>query len=167
MISKNIAEVLIGGKIVKLSGYESAEYLQKIASYINGKINEFNELDGFKRQSLDYRNLLIELNIADDYFKAKKQADTLMKEYEGKDKEIYDLKTRSGGFPVEIRGDGEEEPESEAGDRQSAEEAGAAGDRACQCQCGRRCGHTEEITCEITGKKGLRAFFRYIKHLGG
>ena len=92
MISKNVAEVLIGGKIVKLSGYESAEYLQKIASYINGKINEFNELDGFKRQSLDYRNLLIELNIADDYFKAKKQADTLMKEYEGKDKEIYDLK---------------------------------------------------------------------------
>ena len=92
MISKNIAEVLIGGKIVKLSGYESAEYLQKIASYINGKINEFNELDGFKRQPLDYRNLLIELNIADDYFKAKKQADTLMKEYEGKDKEIYDLK---------------------------------------------------------------------------
>lgn len=92
MISKNIAEVLIGGKIVKLSGYESTEYLQKIASYINGKINEFNELDGFKRQSLDYRNLLIELNIADDYFKAKKQADTLMKEYEGKDKEIYDLK---------------------------------------------------------------------------
>ena len=92
MISKNIAEVLIGGKIVKLSGYESAEYLQKIASYINGKINEFNELDGFKRQSLDYRNLLIELNIAEDYFKAKKQADTLMKEYEGKDKEIYDLK---------------------------------------------------------------------------
>ena len=92
MISKNIAEVLIGGKIVKLSGYESAEYLQEIASYINGKINEFNELDGFKRQSLDYRNLLIELNIADDYFKAKKQADTLMKEYEGKDKEIYDLK---------------------------------------------------------------------------
>ena len=92
MISKNIAEVLIGGKIVKLSGYESAEYLQKIASYINGKINEFNELDGFKRQSLDYRNLLIELNIADDYFKAKKQADTLMKEYEGTDKEIYDLK---------------------------------------------------------------------------
>ena len=92
MISKNIAEVLIGGKIVKLSGYESAEYLQKIASYINGKINEVTELDGFKRQSLDYRNLLIELNIADDYFKAKKQADTLMKEYEGKDKEIYDLK---------------------------------------------------------------------------
>ena len=92
MISKNIAEVLIGGKIVKLSGYESAEYLQKIASYINGKINEFNELDGFKRQSLDYRNLLIELNIADDYFKAKKQAEVLEDGIASRDKEIFDLK---------------------------------------------------------------------------
>ena len=92
MISKNIAEVLIGGKIVKLSGYESAEYLQKIASYINGKINEFNELDGFKRQSLDYRNLLIELNIADDYFKAKALVEKLEGDIENKDKEIYDLK---------------------------------------------------------------------------
>ncbi len=92
MISKNVAEVLIGGKVIKLSGYESAEYLQRVAAYINSKINEFNELDGFKRQSVDYRNMLIQLNIADDYFKAKKQADNLLKEYEGKDKEIYDLK---------------------------------------------------------------------------
>lgn len=92
MISKSVAEVLIGGKVIRLSGYESAEYLQKVASYINGKMNEFNELEGFKRQSADYRNLLLQLNIADDYFKAKKQADGLLKEYEGKDKEIYDLK---------------------------------------------------------------------------
>jgi len=92
MISKNVAEVLIDGKVIRLSGYESAEYLQKVATYINGKIREFNEIDGFKRQSVDYRNLLIQLNIADDYFKAKKQADNLLKEYEGKDKEIYDLK---------------------------------------------------------------------------
>ena len=92
MISKNVAEVLIGGKVIKLSGYESAEYLQKVASYINGKINEFNELDGFKRQSLDYRNMLIQLNIADDYFKAKKQGGTLESDIEAKDKEMYDLK---------------------------------------------------------------------------
>jgi len=92
MISKNVAEVLIDGKVIRLGGYESAEYLQKVATYINGKIYEFNEIDGYKRQSADYRNLMLQLNIADDYFKAKKQADNLLKEYEGKDKEIYDLK---------------------------------------------------------------------------
>ena len=82
MISKNVAEVLIGGKVLKLGGYESAEYLQRVAAYINSKINEFNELEGYKRQSLDYRNLLLQLNIADVYFKAKKQADKLQKEYQ-------------------------------------------------------------------------------------
>ena len=39
--SKNFTEVLIGGKVFTLSGFESEEYLQKVAAYINNKINEF------------------------------------------------------------------------------------------------------------------------------
>ena len=38
MSSKNDTEVIIDGKIFTLSGYESPEYLQKVASYINNKI---------------------------------------------------------------------------------------------------------------------------------
>lgn len=37
---KNTTQVLIGGKIVKLSGYESEEYLQKVAAYLNHKLAE-------------------------------------------------------------------------------------------------------------------------------
>ena len=37
--SKNFTEVLIGGKVFTLSGFESEEYLQKVAAYINNKIN--------------------------------------------------------------------------------------------------------------------------------
>ena len=29
------------------------KYMQKIASYINGKITEYGKLDGFRRQPLD------------------------------------------------------------------------------------------------------------------
>ena len=32
MSSKNTAEVILGGKVIKLGGYESEEYLQKVAS---------------------------------------------------------------------------------------------------------------------------------------
>lgn len=32
MATKNTAQVLIGGKIVTLSGYETEEYFQKVAS---------------------------------------------------------------------------------------------------------------------------------------
>lgn len=35
---------------------------------------------------------MLALNIADDYFKAKAQADSLENDAEGRDKEVYDLK---------------------------------------------------------------------------
>lgn len=92
MSSKNYVEVLIGGKVITLAGYESEEYLQKVASYINSKMMEFNKEDSFKRQSADVRATVMYLNIADDYFKAKKLGDSLQEEVDNKDKEIYDLK---------------------------------------------------------------------------
>lgn len=92
MASKTDTEVLIGGKIFTLSGYESEEYLQKVASYINNKTAEYSKIDGFRRQPMDTQNVLLQLNIADDYFKAKKQISVLEDEIEIKDKEMYDLK---------------------------------------------------------------------------
>ena len=35
MAVKNTAQVVIGGKIITLGGYESEEYFQKVTSYIN------------------------------------------------------------------------------------------------------------------------------------
>ena len=49
MSSKSNTEVLIGGKVYTLSGYEGEEYLQKVAAYINSKINEFNEMESVRR----------------------------------------------------------------------------------------------------------------------
>ena len=43
MSTKVDTEVLIGGKVYTLSGYESEEYLQKVASYINNKMMEYNK----------------------------------------------------------------------------------------------------------------------------
>ncbi len=92
MASKTDTEVIIGGKVFTLCGYESEEYLQKIASYINSKTNEYNKVDSYRRQSLDMQNVLMQLNIADDFFKAKKQLSDLEEDLETKEKEIYDLK---------------------------------------------------------------------------
>ena len=48
MSSKNNTEVIIDGKIFTLSGYESEDYLQKVATYINNKITEYKKNDSFK-----------------------------------------------------------------------------------------------------------------------
>ena len=92
MASKNDTEVIINGKIYTLSGYESKEYLQKVASYINNKITVFKQDESYRRQSPDDQRTLLELNIADDYFKAKKQADSIDSDLENKDKQLYDVK---------------------------------------------------------------------------
>ena len=64
---KNYTEVLIGGKVFTLGGFESEEYLQKVSTYLNH-------------------------NIADDYFKAKQLGNTFEEDIEKKNKEMYDLK---------------------------------------------------------------------------
>ena len=92
MSTKTDTEVIIAGKVFTLSGYESEEYLQKVASYINNKVAEYNKVDSFKRQSIDTQNVLLQLNIADDYFKAKSQISRLEEEIQNKEKELYDLK---------------------------------------------------------------------------
>ncbi|EOS33175.1 hypothetical protein C804_02364 [Lachnospiraceae bacterium A4] len=92
MSAKTDTEVIIGGKVLTVSGNESAEYLQKVAAYINNKVNEYAKMDSFKRQSVEKQNMLIQLNIADDYFKAKKQIELLEQDLKAKDNELYDLK---------------------------------------------------------------------------
>lgn len=92
MASKTDTEVIIGGKVFTLSGYESEEYLQKVASYINNKVNEYSKVDSFRRQPLDTQSVLLQLNIADDYFKAKKQIALVEEDLQTKEKELYDLK---------------------------------------------------------------------------
>ena len=92
MSVKTDTEVIIGGKVFTLSGYESEEYLQEVASYINNKLSEYNKVESFRRQPQDTQNVLMQLNLADDYFKAKKQISLLEEEIQSKEKELYNLK---------------------------------------------------------------------------
>ena len=59
MPAKNTIKVLIGGKIITLSGYESEEYLQSVASYMNHKLAQLSELPGYNRQPVETKNTLL------------------------------------------------------------------------------------------------------------
>lgn len=92
MAEKNVTKVMIDGKIITLGGYESEEYLQRVANYVNHKITEMESMTSFRRMSPDMRFCMMAINIADDYFKAKEQADAAEQEMENKDKESYSTK---------------------------------------------------------------------------
>ena len=90
MSAKTNADVIIGGKVYTLSGYESEAYLQQVAAYINNKIGEFDEMEGYRRFPADMKATLLELNLADDYFKAKNLAEKLEEDMEAKSREAHE-----------------------------------------------------------------------------
>ena len=92
MNTKNDVEVIINGKQYTLSGYESSEYLQKIANHINDKIAEYKEQDGYLRLDTEMKNILLAINLSDEYYKALKDSNDIKKENEEMEKEIFDIK---------------------------------------------------------------------------
>lgn len=92
MAAKTDAEVIIDGKVYTLSGYESEEYLQKIASYLNGKIAEFRKNESYGKLNPDFKNILMQINLADDYFRTKREMEDLKADGSSREKDLYDLK---------------------------------------------------------------------------
>ncbi len=92
MAQKKDIPVIINGKVYTLSGYESEEYLQSIAMYINNKITECKSSEHYRKLNTEYQGVLLALNIADDYFKAKKQVEESGKVEDEKEKQLYDLR---------------------------------------------------------------------------
>lgn len=78
MSHKNDTTVLIGGNVYTLQGTESEEYIQRVALYINNKLEEIKASDNAKKLSTRLMSVLLEINIADDYFKAREK----LNEYE-------------------------------------------------------------------------------------
>ena len=92
MAMKNAVEVVVDGRVYKISGYESQEYLHQIAVYINEKMTECHSTENYRKQSGDQRQLMLSMNLADDYFKAKNQAEKLTVELEKKERELYSVR---------------------------------------------------------------------------
>ena len=85
-------EVIINNKRYTLCGNEGEEYLQKVASYINGKIANLKSQESYRLMDTDLRNVLLQINLADDYFKLKRQLEELGDDGNHKSNEIYNLK---------------------------------------------------------------------------
>lgn len=113
MNTKNDVEVIINGKQYTLSGYESSEYLQKIATHINDKYAEFKQEEGYTKLDADMRNILLAINLSDEYYKVQQSMEELQKEKEDLEKEIFNMKHDMIAMKAQL-----EEREKEVGDLQ-------------------------------------------------
>ena len=92
MKDKNVAEVLIQGRKYTIGGFESDEYMQKIATYINHKYDECKEQEFYRHLDFERRSVLLAVNMADDYYKEKKKASEYRSENKNKDKAVVEMK---------------------------------------------------------------------------
>lgn len=86
--NEEVTDVLIGGKIYTLSGAEP-EHMHKVAAFLNKKIAQLKKIPGFSRLDPSYRELLLDINLADEYFKLQAEADAVKKELLGREDELY------------------------------------------------------------------------------
>lgn len=91
-MAKNVIEVVIAGKIVSVSGEEDAAYMTEVAAFINDKLLQIQKTENYAKLSAEQKQILLGMNLADEYFREKKKNVILESELELKDKELYSLK---------------------------------------------------------------------------
>ncbi len=91
MEEKSELSVVIDGKVYRLSG-GSDSYLQKLASYVDGKIKELKTQPGYHKLSTEYRDILLALNIAEEVFKLRDEIEVFNQDSRDREEELYELK---------------------------------------------------------------------------
>ena len=92
MNQKTDVEVVINNKKYVICGYESTEYLERIASYINKKVAVLKSEEWYRNLEPDMKNVLLDINLADDFFKAKDHIKELQDTQSETDDDIIAIK---------------------------------------------------------------------------
>lgn len=92
MENKTKVSVVIDGKVYMLTGNSSETYMQRIASYVDAKIQELKQQAGYGKLPQEYKNILLALNIAEDYFKLQDELNIFNQDHQEREQELYKLK---------------------------------------------------------------------------
>ena len=77
-IPRTRTEVAIDGRVYSLAGGD-ADYLKRVGAYVDEKIAELKKSGVYSSQTTEYRNVLVYLNLADDYMREHEEAGKLKK----------------------------------------------------------------------------------------
>ena len=92
MEKKNSFNITIAGKSYKLKGEEPSEYLKMVGSYIEDKYAGYASELSFRALPMDMQHILMQLNIADDYFKCREMLSVSLRKQEEQAEELERMK---------------------------------------------------------------------------
>ena len=92
MTKKSMVQVVIGGKILTMGGYDDETHIQKIASCVNRVMQQMEEADEYHCLPSDLKPVFIHINIADELVTAQEQIEQLEQDLRQKENELAELK---------------------------------------------------------------------------
>ena len=92
MQKRTEVKVIINDRPFCIMGIDDEENLQKIATYLNSKYAAVKEIKGYKNLDKDKKEMLVMINVADDYLKSRQHLTEKQSELEQKDADIFNLK---------------------------------------------------------------------------
>ena len=98
----NKVEVVISGEVFTLVASEEAEYILKLARYIDKKTGELKGSKSSANINPATRSLLIAINIADDLFKETERGERLDVSNKALSREVEEEKKLNGDLSSEI-----------------------------------------------------------------
>ncbi len=88
---KTATDVIINGKLYSITGADSV-HIQNVAAFLNRKYAEIKTTPSYNRLSDEYKTLLMNINLGDEYFKAVAEGERLLEEKEELERELYAVK---------------------------------------------------------------------------
>ena len=91
-MEKNSTDVIIEDKVYKISTDQDASYVRELAEYINEKMELLHRQSAYSKQANAFRQIILLMNMADDYCHMKQQAEEATRKYEQQEAEFYNMK---------------------------------------------------------------------------
>ncbi len=91
-MERNSTDVIIEDKVYTISTDQDAAYVRALAEYINEKMELLHRQSEYSKQPNGIRQMLVLMNMADDYCRMKQQAEEAQKRYEQQETEFYNMK---------------------------------------------------------------------------
>jgi protein subunit release factor A len=78
--------------VYKISTDQDASYVRELAEYINEKMELLHRQSAYSKQANAFRQIILLMNMADDYCRMKQQAEEATRKYEQQEAEFYNMK---------------------------------------------------------------------------
>jgi cell division protein ZapA len=91
-MERNSTDVIIEDRVYTISTDQDAAYVRRLAEYINEKMELLHRQPEYSKQPNGIRQMLVLMNMADDYCRMKQQAEEAKKRYEQQETEFYNMK---------------------------------------------------------------------------